>query len=238
MQEYPYAYIQGSKVFHRSNCCLLARSIRIIGCEEYKEAARKRLPCRVCKPEPALKPDPARENELVNVRLTGLGRATVNSKNIVGICHRKLHPGKLTRKLMEKHNCIEKNCPSFEMCPDSSYWIGKRTKKADSRINREHKKANKTLEKNREAELDDLRNTLQSLADDSGYGIKIIRLDRSDPENLKVFFVSDCDDDEFRYPNVFSAAHFYCPDTSVEMRHIRNTDGDFVTINEYENRRK
>jgi hypothetical protein len=53
------------------------------------------------------------------IRLFNGDRA--NAKNVVGFCYNKKHKGAISKKLMNKHGCLEKGCRYFERMNDS-YW--------------------------------------------------------------------------------------------------------------------
>ena len=59
---------------------------------------------------------------VVNARLLGAQHVKISYKRIVGRCHRTLHPGKLTRRIMEEHNCLGKRCSHFEKYEEAGYW--------------------------------------------------------------------------------------------------------------------
>ena len=54
--------------------------------------------------------------------------------NTVAICHNKIHYGKMSKKMLQEHKCLEKGCPFLEKV-DCSFWKQreelKQKKKAD-----------------------------------------------------------------------------------------------------------
>ena len=95
-------------------------------------------------------------------------------KKIIGRCYSRNHPGYLTKKLVEIHKCIEKNCTAFmKLRPE--YWneIERiEQKKKDNRLNRkkEEKSANdrdklirETLEKSGHIYITSIREERASL---------------------------------------------------------------------------
>ena len=60
--------------------------------------------------------------ECVTTRLLGGRTVEVSFRALVGCCHNRIHPGKLTRKLMEAHDCLGKECRFFEKYEDADYW--------------------------------------------------------------------------------------------------------------------
>ena len=81
--------------------------------------------------------------ECVTTRLLGGRTVEVSFRALVGCCHNRIHPGKLTRKLMEAHDCLGKECRFFEKYEDADYWREKNRKAAAKKKHRQKQ----TLEK-------------------------------------------------------------------------------------------
>ena len=60
---------------------------------------------------------------LIPAMLISRQRILIASRNIVGQCHNLRHPGKLTRALMEEHDCLNKQCPFFKKNDNAAYWL-------------------------------------------------------------------------------------------------------------------
>ena len=67
--------------------------------------------------------------ECVTTRLLGGRTAEVSFRALVD-AHNRIHPGKLTRKLMGAHDCLGKECRFFEKYEDADYWREKNRKAA------------------------------------------------------------------------------------------------------------
>ena len=120
---YHYIYLPRSPVFHCRDCKLVLNSKEFFGSIQYRTAAKKRRPCKVCNPtlehftaqetapsEGSSKQDSKKAqqvqnpNEVIQVRLLGNHFVSIRRNLLVGCCHNRLHPGKLTQKLMEEHS--------------------------------------------------------------------------------------------------------------------------------------
>lgn len=228
-------------------------AIDIKGCVYYKTAINGRIPCRICHPEPNERPQMAKvkveqekavspqpiERELISARLLGNKWVEIANVKIVGYCHNRIHPGKLTRKLMEEHDCLGKNCSFFEKYNESTYWVAeenrKRQKEHRKQVQQDEKKAAQELED----ELTELKDLFQSYADDAGYSMLIVRLEKERANRYKVFYVSENPfADGNRFPDFLSTVKFFFPQLSINLRHIRDVDGHFVTIAEYLSRKR
>lgn len=259
--QYHYVYLPDSPVFHRWDCRLVLNARQVTGCVHYKTAARKRRPCRVCRPEPDLltqqeteHPEEIRHrsaelaekrrveearNEVVNVRLLSGSRIQIRRKLLVGCCHNRIHPGKLTQKLMEDHNCLGKGCRFFEKYETADYWRELARKTAVKQNVRQQRNRQKEQAQQQEAALLSLKDQFQTYADDAGYVIKIIRVQEEKKGILKIYYVSE---NRFRdgnlFPNFLSRIRKEYPRYSILMRHIQDLDGCCVTIEEYDRLRK
>lgn len=258
---YNYLFLADSPVFHRRGCKLILNSKQVLGSVHYGRAIQERRPCMVCKPvqlteEEEYSRAAARESlksrlkkaqstttvqettkgdEVHRVKLLGGQRIEIRQKLLVGCCHNQIHPGKLTRQLMENHDCIGKKCHFFEKYEDASYWLECAQKAAARQQIKQQKKEQKAQEKTRLSYQEEF----QTYADDAGYVMKIIRVQEEETKAFKVFYVSE---NRFRdgnlFPNFLSRIQKEHPARSILMRHIQDMDGHFVTIEEYANIRK
>ena len=129
--------------------------------------------------------------ECVTTRLLGGRTVEVSFRALVGCCHNRIHPGKLTRKLMEAHDCLGKECRFFEKYEDADYWREKNRKAA---AKKKHPRQKQTLEKaqqRREADALTLKDLFQTYADGAGYVLRIVRVQEKKKGLLKVFYVSE-----------------------------------------------
>lgn len=212
----------------------------------YQTASPNRRPCKLCRPD--LQPiidHPSKEHaeaetgksELVKARLLGNQCVILPQTRIVGCCHNLLHPGKLTKRLMTQHDCLEKNCRHFEKYEDAGYWKECDRKKEQKQTARQLQRMKRAQEAATEAVLQNLTELFQSYIDDAGYAMQIVRVDTERTNRYRVFYVSEypfADGD--RFPKFLETARFFFPDYRLNLRHIRDVDRHFVTIEEYQQR--
>lgn len=184
------------------------------------------------------KRDSAAPADVIKVKVLGNKVIPVANKRIVGYCRNILHPGKLTRKLMEEHDCLRKQCRHFVKYEDAGYWQEQK-KKQQARL---QQKQDKRLRKQQEAaeaeELEELRELFQSYADEAGYTMQIIRVKKSH-EGIYVFYVSDYPfADGNRFPDFIASVQFFFPHRRIILRHLMDLDGRFLTREEYANLRR
>lgn len=128
--------------------------------------------------------------ECVTTRLLGGRTVEVSFRALVGCCHNRIHPGKLTRKLMETHDCLGKECRFFEKYEDADYWREKNQKAAAKKKHRQKQTLEKAQQR-READALTLKDLFQTYADGAGYVLRIVRVQEEKKGLLKVFYVSE-----------------------------------------------
>lgn len=249
--QYHYVYLPDSPVFHRWDCRLVLNSRSIQGCTHYKTAAKKRRPCLVCKPEPGLltaqeaahreeilkqeqyfaaqKKVEAFRNEIIRARLLGGSCIEIRRKMLVGCCHNRIHPGKLTLQLMEAHDCLGKECHFFEKYEDASYWRGRALKATQ----KQQRTLQKEQQQQQEAAALSLRDQFQAYAEAAGYTMQIVRV-QQEKKVFTVFYLSQNPfPDGNRFPDFLDRIFHAYAGCRVILRHIQDLNGHFVTIDEY-----
>ena len=264
---YHYIYLKHSKVFHRLSCpnwLNAADENDICGCIYYETAAKKRMPCGFCKPKPwktvqsaeqqlkhskqgaaaadsekkeekqsrEREPDPS---EVISTKLITDLVIDLKRKHIVGWCHNKTHPGAIDKKICIAHDCLGKNCFYFEQNPVSSYIIYLNDKKK----NREKVRNEKKQKANAIDNLKAMQEKWQIYLDSVDSDMLIVRIERAAAKEYTVYYVSENHfADGNRFPEFFNMIKKMYPCFRINLRHIRDLDGHFVTKNEYLSRRK
>lgn len=257
---YNYVYLKNSEVFHRRFCkaCLCARSeSSILGSVHYSTAAKERRPCKLCKPD-------ARENdfiqhpfkidyigsegekaarkqaavqEIVTVKMLTGETVSIKQKRILGWCHHRIHKGAVTRTIMKQHDCLGKNCPYLERNANSPYWANLVAQKKAKENRKEKIRAQKQQQAAEEEHLIQLLESWQSYLDDMESDMYIVRVAKVAPSVYRIFYVSDNSfADGNRYPAFLETLKFLHPHYRINLRHIRDVDGHFVTYDEYVSR--
>ena len=174
---------------------------------------------------------------IIRARMITRACELVRYKNVVGRCRNILHPGKLTSKLMEKHDCLNKQCPYFVKYEDSAYWDWlerQREHKEKAKCRRKAGKKAKKEQKHKEAErFEELKVLFQSYADEAGYTMQIVRV-HGVQSYIYVFYVSDNPFADWKnYPAFRKSVKFFFPHHRLVLRRIKNVDGHFMTRKEY-----
>lgn len=248
-EHYAYLFVPGSKVFHRNHCTALLNARNIQGCIYYKKAAQNHRPCKLCHPIP----DPDMEwkmahqnaskiahqessqedisrNEVIRTRLLGGAWTEIARKKLVGCCHNCLHPGKLTEKILEQHDCINKKCYYFERYPEADHW----RKLEQKQKTKKEVRVLKRQKKDREIFLMELQERLQECAEQTNSPMRIVRVQEEKNKIYKVYYVSVYRyRDGNRFPDFLQMAKEMCQGFRLVLRHIQDVDGHFVTIEEY-----
>lgn len=183
-------------------------------------------------------------DEPVLVTLLGLEKRTVLQDEIIGCCHYEQHPGKITVDLIKRHHCLKKRCNFFEKYEVSSLWIENERKMAQKELHKSYRayvkkaKAERKAKEATEADaLDALKTEFQRFMDALHYTVRIIRLEMQAKNVYRVFYVSDKPVlDSLYYPNFLAIVEVNHPKYQLTMQHIRDIDGHYVTIEEYEDR--
>ena len=258
--QFNYLYITGSEVFHRRTCklCLNAQSPgRIFGSAYYETAAKGRRPCKRCRPVPKLmyisppeqKPLSKAErnrnrweqiaSQPVKVKMLTGKVITIRRGRVLGWCRHQLHPGAVSKSILDAHDCLGKNCSYFERNPQSPYWQAVEGEAKAKKKKKDESREGKRQREQEERELLSLNAQWQALLDETESDLQIVRVARESEKAYKIFYVSDsrCADWD-RYTEFLDRLKALHPDYRITLRHIRDVDGHLVTREEYRNRRR
>lgn len=171
---------------------------------------------------------------VIGVKLVDGTRLMVRRNNIVGCCRCHLHPGKLTKRLMLEHDCIGKRCGFFEKNEHASYWVGQQVKAKNKHTARNHQRAVQYQKERIQEHLHNIQADMQHAFNRLGYTVEIVRIERLSKTQYRVFYVSDNPfADGNRFPDFFAEMHRRYPSWRLDLRHIKDVDGHFVTREEY-----
>ena len=244
---YNYVFTPDSRIFHTRHCACMLHAKVIQGTIYCHTAARQRVPCKICKPlEKVLHPQPAAPakvepdpNALVQVKLFDGTETWLPHKSIVGHCSSRMHPGVISLELLKKHRCIGKRCLNLDKYEDCAFWKDLAQKEEEERRAREEKRAAIALKRSEEQRLLDLREEFQSFVSCSDTEIEIVRVELLRSCVYRVFYVSENRfADKHLFPELYECVSYYHPGWRIVLKHIRDLDGHFVTIDEYHRRRK
>ena len=252
-----YLYSKDSDVFHTRDCPVALNIHNLRGCIYYNSVGERR-PCKLCNPQPdiatvfkaaieaipAPKPTPPPEDgpnfkEIVTERLLGGEVKNVKRGNLVGCCHNIIHPGKMTKRILEEHRCIQKECPFFERYEEYPFWVNYRNQKNAKRKSKLKKQQKKALADAEAQSMTTIRDALRECVPEEESQLDIIRVERIEDRHYRVFFVSDNRrPDGGEFPQFAKLAREQFPWWRLQMRHIKNIDGSFVTREEYHAKRR
>jgi len=256
--QYNYIYLKDSAVFHRRTCsaCLNAKSLEsILGSVTYNVAAKSRRPCKLCNPVPLLSDKsvfdqlPSKQErqaaeeaksyykEIIKMKMLTGEVVPIRRGNVLGWCHYSMHPGAVSKTIMEKHNCLGKNCPYLERYPDTPFWVNYEAEKKAKEKKKEYLRSEKQRKAQEEQALQALAEDWRSCLEEMNSDMHIVRIAMDSPFAYRVFYVSDnsfADGD--RYPEFLVMMRQRYPRCSFHLRHIRDVDGHFVTRSEYHRR--
>lgn len=228
-----YFYSPNSDVFHTKSCKILLRAKSVESAKYYTTVTKRRRPCKICKPERDWKREPAPQTVLPHLsrtrgRLVNGGKEPVSPKKIVGYCRNSLHPGRLTQEALEKHKCIEKNCTYLTKFTEASYW------RQFEATGKEARQRHKEREKTEEAFLSELKERFQEYADESDYEMQIVQVTRKNYNEYFVLYVSENRFADWNcFPLLMNKLRADFPRCRIRLTHVRDVDGHFVTIDEY-----
>ena len=232
-----FFYLEGSEVFHKRGCPRLLRANAIHSAIYYEYAAVNRRPCKVCNPQSK---DGLRDGEALRfVHLFDGTAMWMKNRNIVGKCHYQGHPGIISKGLLEKHNCLGKQCKYLQKYTDSVFWRDLEERQKAAEKAKQNKKAAIARSREEEQQLLDLREEFQYCADCCEERMEIIRVEKEKSCVYRVFYVSDNRfADGNRFPEFLECMQYYRPNWRIILRHIKDVDGHFVTVDEFYARKR
>ena len=238
-------------------------SADIIGTVYYRTAAKSRRPCKKCNPEVFLEKEIERQNlidkqearteqnrqnnELIVTYLADGTKTPIKRGRIVGWCQYEIHPGALTSNLLKKHGCLEKQCFHFRKNKNSNYWTEQEKLAIRKKRRKEQAASLKNQQRQQEDELAALADEWQDYLDEIGSDMYIVNVTREQTiqttqtrdqkRNQNVFTVFYVSDNWFadgnRYPEFCNFVKNQHPGCRVNLRHIKDVDGRFVTTDQY-----
>ena len=173
-------------------------------------------------------------NILIRTKMLTGQLVFIKKRNIVGWCENSIHPGTLNRSLIEKHDCLGKNCPFLKKNPESAYWPWLERQNRIKMERKERIRREKEQKIAEEQEMAALRSEWSGYLETIGSNLFIVRVENTDAHAYRVFFVSDHEySDAFEIPRFHGMLQTMYPDCEFAFRHVRDVDGHFVTREEY-----
>ena len=94
-------------------------------------------------------------------------------KGVIGMCLYEQHTGALTKELLEKHECIRKNCFMLVKFPEKPFWKHYENKKERLRYNKAKKRRWKEIKHTIEEYLQDITDIRMKGAEPYKDGVKV-----------------------------------------------------------------
>lgn len=241
---FQFVFAPGSDIFHLKSCSRILNAKTIQGTIYYKTALQKRRPCKICNPSES---DSTPNPEKLRFATFFDGRAMwIKNKDILGYCHSTIHPGVISKDLLKQHNCIRKNCQKLQKYEECPFWTELEKKKAKEEAVKKNKDAIKEKKKAKiakareeEQELINLRDTFQSYVEYTEEYMEIVRVEKVKAKVYKIYYVSDNRfADSYYFPDLVGCIQSMNPGWKILLRHIRDVDGHFVTIDEFHARKR
>lgn len=246
---YHYIFTPDSKLFHARGCPCMLNAKRIDGSLFYDFAAHDRSPCRLCRPVRLIQPEEAEkaaprnrrpsadDSGFVRVRLVSGDIAEMRRKNVIGYCHCALHEGALNKRLLDEHECLKKGCRYLQKYEERPFWIERENRRAEKAEAKEEKRKARELQRLREANLAEVKRTLEQLA--AQEHLSIIGVEQPTQDRYTVYYVSDNPfADWYRFPEFLQAARDRYSEKQIILWHIKAPDGSFVTREQFRARRR
>ena len=177
--------------------------------------------------------------EQIMVRMFDGNRSMMRRGKIVGWCHNKIHPGAISQKLCEEHECLGKQCRYFEKNEVSFYLAALEAEKKEKEKQKEALRQKKLQQAKENSSLLAMQQRWQDYLDRTRSDMQIVRIVRESPTFCRVFYVSSRPfADGNRFPDFLEMVRKTEPRLRIQLRHIRDEDGRFVTKEEYDHRRR
>lgn len=164
------------------------------------------------------------------------GSTGANANQIVGYCHSNLHNGYITKALFKKHDCLEKNCNSFEKLSEYPYWQSVDAIEKRRLFDKEIKRLSIQAQRAEEEHLQQMKVCAQNIANLLCYPIVITNIrkaERSEGCNFMVNYVSNKRKNDYREYLKLLQSLYEVYKKKFSLCKIRNIDGSFPTIEEY-----
>jgi hypothetical protein len=168
--------------------------------------------------------------------LTGEFR-NVKTKSIIGRCHHKFHKGIITKDLLKEHDCLKKECPFLEKFENNQFWVQYEEEQKEKEKRKQAKKEHQNHVNNQIEKCNNIKKEIELIAKKYGYNFYVVDVKQNARCHYTIFYVSDkmkndWKDFEQLIPILFASFNVY-----FRFTHIKDLDGNYVTIEEYEKRK-
>ena len=165
--------------------------------------------------------------DYIDTKLITGERLFIARKDVVGYCHYPQHRGAITKSILKNHECVLKECHYFEKCKNIPYWEGIEQQKASKQRKKE---TARRIKQEKEDQLKMWINTAQDIANDLGYELKVISVQKIPrKKNYIMFYISRASRNDWYMYLELAKAFGMKIGGRVELRHIVDIDGYYAT---------
>lgn len=158
--------------------------------------------------------------------------------SLVGFCYCNAHKGYITKNLLKKHECIEKQCPFLRKFEDYPYWIELQQKKEKKEQIKAERKLASLEEKRVLDRLAFMRDIAQEIAAHYHFPIYITSITPDKKYDYVVNYVSDSQYNDWHKYLLLALKLNKCFDSTFRINHIKTINGTYATINDIANKKK
>lgn len=163
-------------------------------------------------------------------------------RNIAGFCYNKTHRGYLNIDLLQRHDCVNKNCPFLKKFEDYPYWTGRAAIKRENKKKAATRNKQRDKERQRYAVAEEKANKVftaaQEVAQRLNYPIIVTRVapKRNTNNNYEfiINYVSNVRSNDWY--NYFDLALILGKQYGGKytLRHVKYPNGEYVTSTEWQ----
>ncbi len=171
--------------------------------------------------------------EVIRTKMLGGEIIRIRRGRILGWCHHYMHPGAVSKSIMQAHDCLGKKCPYLERNELSPFWKELEAKKRKKRERKEKIRTEREEQERKRAAMAELAERWQSYVDDIEADLQIVRIENEMEDTFRIYYVSDNSfADGNLYPDFKHILKRFYPQHKFTLLHIRDASGHFVTRKE------
>lgn len=168
-----------------------------------------------------------KNRDYVQAKLITGEYAQVARKALVGYCTCPRHKGCVTKTILKKHSCIEKQCHYFQKNTGCPYWEAVERRNQQKQNRKLALKRSKTEAEQKRLAMIELA---QGLADDLGFEIAVLDIRALGEDSYVLFYISALPaNDWHRYFDLAREFGGFLH-ARIELRHAKYPDGSYAVF--------
>ena len=171
--------------------------------------------------------------DYIDIRTVKGYRILSSKKCIIGYCHFPGHKGGITKKILEEHECLKKECTFLEKYEDNPYWSALEKMQAAKKERRNYVRSIKAekaaMQKQSEAIEGIYYEIVLCIIDELGYDMKVLSIKKV--HNMRKFILVYISKNPYNdWYQFLDVARAFGKKTGcfLELRHAKNIDGSYV----------